>query len=137
MHRSLLICPKSNVEALHTLNHTSKLILLLYMLECDISNHVNQTRDPNTSTIIMCITIIISQCVGRSKKPPDNYNISLPRNLKITVLTLLITKLTPRSITSEQALWEINKLYLIHLYGILVINTRPRIPCSFWGIINT
>ena len=23
--------------------------------------------------------------------------------------------------------WEINKLYPIHLYGILVINTRPRV----------
>ena len=29
------------------------------LLECDISNHLNQTRDPSTtSTIIMCVTMI-------------------------------------------------------------------------------
>jgi len=40
--------------------------------------------------------------------------------------------------------WEINKLYPIHSYGILVINTQPasrsrvitRIPYSSWGITN-
>ena len=29
--------------------------------------------------------------------------------------------------TSEQALWEINKLYPIDLYGILVINIQPQL----------
>ena len=41
----------------------------------------------------------------------------------------------------DLSLWEINKLYPIYSYGILVINTRShvitRIPYSFWGITNT
>ena len=49
-------------------------------------------------------------------------------------LQLLITKFVhtntlhdkKRSSTSEQALWEINKSYPIHSYGILVINTVPQ-----------
>ena len=95
-----------------------------------------------------CLYVVISQCVGRSKKPPGRYYsyhsvITIispyPDIFKVVVLThtylqLLITKvvhtntfLDKGSSTREQALWEINKLYPIHLYGILVINTRPRL----------
>ena len=39
--------------------YASKRSVRSAMLECDISNHVNQTRDPSTtSTIIMCVTMI-------------------------------------------------------------------------------
>ena len=84
--------------------------------------------------------------MGGTKKPPGITIISPCPETFNAYLQLLITKfLYPntfrdkRSSTSEQALWEINKLYPIHSYGILVINTlsSARIPYSFWGITNT
>ena len=39
-------------------------------------------------------------------------------------------------VTSEQALWEINKLYPIPPYGILVINTRPRLRLARSRVIT-
>ena len=93
---------------------------------------------------------IISQSVGGSKKPPGRYYsyhsvITIispcPETFKVVVLTpiysyVLTTKYVcthkhtntyfhnKQFSTSEQALWEINKLYPIHSYAILVINTQ-------------
>ena len=59
----------------------------------------------------------------------DRYIISFNAYLQLLITKFLHanTFRDKRSSTSEQALWEINKLYPIHLYGILVINTRPRL----------
>jgi len=80
---------------------------------------------------------------GRIKEPAgrycsyqlvDDYNISLTTILLYlkfnNYLQLPYNKVTINTYfdiqanTSEQALWEINKLYSIDSYGILVINTH-------------
>ena len=111
------------------MNTVSKLIYL----KNDIVTYMNFIYMTIYHFQVYQLHFLISQCVGGLKKPCQgdiiviNWLITIispcPETFKITDLQLLITKFLhantfrdKRSSTSEQALWEINKLYPIHSY---------------------